>query len=139
MTGTHRRAKRTTTTDDYAAMLRRMITAYGTRIGSDPAEGLTHLRDLEQAMTDSANYGLYMANKVGGRSINQLADMLGVSKQAIFKRVGQGELVARKREQRQLAVTQARRAPGTGQLSLPGGVPEDRSLSSPQTSDQAVG
>lgn len=110
MTGQHRK-RRPTTTDDYAAMLARMLRAYGTRIGQDPQAGLSHLRELEQALADAANLGIYTANKVGGHSINQLADTLGVSKQAVHKRVGLGEQVARLRERVQRrTVTQARKA-----------------------------
>jgi hypothetical protein len=97
MTGLHRRRKRTTTTDSYAAMLARMLRAYGSRIGTDPAAGLAHMRDLETAMTDAINLGIYEANKVGGHSINELAAILGMSKQAVHKRVGLGEQLARQR------------------------------------------
>jgi hypothetical protein len=96
MPGLHRKRKRTTSTSQYAAMLRRMTIRYGDRIGEDPAEGLAHLRELEQAMTDAVNLGIYTANR-SGHSINEMADMLGVSKQAIYKRVGLGEAVAQQR------------------------------------------
>ena len=109
MTGTHRKQKRTTTTDDYAAMLARMLRAYGKRIGEDPAAGLTHLRDLEQALADAVNLGIYTANHEGGRSINQMADALGVSKQAIHKRVSLGEHLARVRVKQQAAVARVAR------------------------------
>src|SRR5262245_40965614 len=99
MAGLHRKRKRTTTADDYAAMLARMIASYGKRIGDDPAASLPHLRELESALTDATNHGLYLANKVGGHSINELADHLGISKQAVFKRVNLGAEVARQREQ----------------------------------------
>jgi hypothetical protein len=58
MTGLHRRRKRVTTTGSYAAMLARMLRAYGARIGTEPAEGLAHLRELETAMTDATNLGI---------------------------------------------------------------------------------
>jgi hypothetical protein len=98
MTGIHRRRKRTTSTEQYAAMLARMLRSYGTRIGAEPAEGLAHLRDLEQAMTDAANLGIYTANRAGGHSLNELADTLGISKQAVSKRVGLGEQIAQQRD-----------------------------------------
>jgi predicted DNA binding protein len=98
VTGIHRKRKRTTSGEQYAAMLRRMLTAYGTRIGQDPASGLTHLRELEQALTDAENLGIYTANRTGGHSINELADILGVSKQAVHKRVLAGEQLARQRD-----------------------------------------
>jgi hypothetical protein len=99
MAGLHRRRKRTTTTDDYSAMLARMLRSYGNRIGQDPEAGLAHLRNLEAELTAAVNVGIYTANRVGGHSINQLADILGVSKQAVHKRVGIGEQIARQREQ----------------------------------------
>jgi predicted transcriptional regulator len=107
MAGLHRRRKRTTSADDYATMLTRMMASYGKRIGDDPAASLAHLRDLESALTDATNHGLYLANKVGGHSINELADHLGVSKQAVFKRVGLGAEIARQRERRQQATLRA--------------------------------
>jgi hypothetical protein len=106
MAGQHRRRKRATTTDDYAAMMARMVRAYGKRIGTDPQAGLAHLRELEAAMADAVNLGIYSANRDGGRSINDLADMLGVSKQAIHNRVKLGEQLAVQRgRQDQAAIT----------------------------------
>jgi hypothetical protein len=90
MGGLHRRRKRATTTGDYAAMLRRMVRAYGKRIGQDPEAGLAHLRELEAELADAVNLGIYSAHHDGGRSLNDLAAMLGVSKQAIHKRVELG-------------------------------------------------
>jgi hypothetical protein len=93
MAGLHRRRKRTTTTDDYAAMLRRMLAAYGRRIGEEPAAGLAHLRELESALTDATNLGIYTANQAG-TSYNQIADALGISKAAAIKRAKLGEQIA---------------------------------------------
>jgi hypothetical protein len=75
-------------------MLMRMIYGYGVRVGEDPA-GLAHLRDLEAAMRDAVNIGIYAANKLEDRpySINEIAAILGVSKQAVHKRVQLGEQV----------------------------------------------
>jgi hypothetical protein len=97
MPGRHRtvaRRKRVTESSEYAAMLMRMIYGYGVRVGEDPA-GLAHLRDLEAAMRDAVNIGIYAANKLEDRpySINEIAAILGVSKQAVHKRVQLGEQV----------------------------------------------
>jgi hypothetical protein len=108
VTGLHRKRKRETTSDDYAAMLARMMASYGKRIGDDPAASLAHLRELETALTDATNHGLYLANKVGGHSINELASHLGVSKQAVFKRVGLGAQVARRRQKNSFPTRTAR-------------------------------
>jgi hypothetical protein len=108
MAGLHRRRKRTTTTDDYAAMLRRMLAAYGRRIGEEPAAGLAHLRELESALTDATNLGIYTANQAG-HSHNQIAAMLGISKAAAIKRAKLGEQIAG-RQHRDLLLIAARKA-----------------------------
>jgi hypothetical protein len=96
MMGRHRR-KRTTSTADYNAMLIRMIRSYGKRVGQDPEAALGDLRAIETAFTDSVNLGLHDALSTG-QSATRLADMLGVSRQAIYKRAGLGEQVARQRD-----------------------------------------
>lgn len=80
-------------TSDYVAFLRRAIYGYGRRIGDDPA-ALVHLRELEDALRDAVNLGTYLAKK--GRdhySQNEQAAILGVSRQAVAKRIGLGEAV----------------------------------------------
>lgn len=109
MTGVHRKRKRKpTTTEDYAAMLVRMIRAYGPRIGQDPAAGLEKLREIEAELTSAVNGGLYLANKTGGHSVNELAEVLGVSKQAIHKRVQAGEAIAKPKRPRPVRHNAAR-------------------------------
>jgi hypothetical protein len=93
--GRHRR-KRETTTADYDAMLIRLIRSYGKRIGQDPDAALIDLRAIESELTDSVNLGLHDALS-SGQSATKLADMLGVSRQAIYKRAGLGEQVAKQR------------------------------------------
>jgi hypothetical protein len=104
MTGLHRRRKRTTTTEQYTAMLRRMISAYGPRIGEEPATGLGHLRELEAALTDAANLGIYTALQ-NGESPTVLADMLGASRPTIYKRAELGAQVAARRQKNNLPTT----------------------------------
>jgi hypothetical protein len=98
MIGRHRR-KRDTSTEQYAAMLTRMLRAYGVRIGADPVTGLAQLRNLETAMTDAVNLGLHTALE-SGRSATEMAGALGVSRQAIYKRARLGEQTARARQAR---------------------------------------
>jgi hypothetical protein len=88
------RRKRNTESSEYAAMMMRIIYGYGYRIAEDPA-ALAHLRDLEAGMRDAVNLGIYAANKLGDRpySINEIAAMMGISKQAVHKRVQLGEAV----------------------------------------------
>lgn len=97
MPGRHRlpaRRKRDVETSEYAAMMTRIIFGYGQRIAQDPV-ALVHLRDLEAAMRDAVNLGIYAANRFGDRpySINEMAAILGISKQAVHKRVQLGETV----------------------------------------------
>lgn len=80
-------------TSDYVAFLKRAIYGYGRRIGDDPA-ALVHLRELEETLRDAVNLGVFAANQ--GRdhySQNEQARILGVSRQAIAKRVRLGEAV----------------------------------------------
>lgn len=117
MTGLHRKRKRPTGDGEYTAMLTRMHRGYEKRLGTNPTANLPRLRDLEQSLTDAANVGIYTANKIGGHSINELADIFGVSKQAIFKRVQAGELVARQRDQAQRRSISQERTAAAKQLA----------------------
>src|ERR1700685_4150482 len=75
-------------------MMVRIIYGFGYRVSEDPA-ALVHLREIEAALRDAVNVGIYGANKLGARpyGINELGSILGVSKQAVHKRVGLGEEV----------------------------------------------
>lgn len=112
MAGKHRvprgaqkaRTPRVTETSDYVAFLRRAIHGYGRRIGDDPA-ALVHLRQIEQDLRDAINLGTYLANRGDGQySQNEQAAILGVSRQAIAKRIKLGEQV--------YVAVQARKADG---------------------------
>ena len=100
MPGRHRsdrspaRRKRDVESSEYAAMLIRQIQAYGKRIGQDPA-ALTYLRDIEQALRDSVNAGIAAANRRPDQpySLAEIADVLGISRQGMHKRVKLGEAV----------------------------------------------
>jgi hypothetical protein len=105
MPGRHRlpaqqpRPRRQTETSEYVAFMMRAIIGYGERIGNDPA-ALTHLRDLEAITRDAVNAGIYLANHTGARpySINEIAALMGISKQAVWKRVQLGQAVYEKLE-----------------------------------------
>lgn len=105
MTGRHRlparqpRPRREVETSEYIAMLMRIIIGYGERIGQDPV-ALTHLRDIEKITRDAVNAGIYLANRTGARpySINEIAAIMGISKQAVWKRAELGEQVVARLE-----------------------------------------
>lgn len=106
-----------TETSDYVAFLVRALHGYGRRIGHDPA-ALAHLREIEQALRDAVNLGCYLANQgTDHYSQNEQARILGVSRQAIAKRIGLGEAVYVRHESQRasggvvrLADVRARRA-----------------------------
>lgn len=89
-----KRSRRQVETSGFVAMLIRIIYAYGYRISQDPA-ALAHLRDIQAALTDAVNLGIYGANKLGDRpyGINELGGIMGVSKQAMHQRSRLGEAV----------------------------------------------
>ena len=90
MNGKHR--KRETETSDYVAFALRVMAGIGDRIGRDPA-ALVHLRELENGLRDSVNRGIFEANRGSDHySRGDMASILGVSEQAIMKRIRLGEL-----------------------------------------------
>jgi hypothetical protein len=111
MTGMHRKRKRVTGTGDYAAMLHRMLAAYGRRVAEDPA-AVEHLAGLERSLATAVNLGLYQAAEAG-RSAQDLAGMMGVSRQAVYKRLAAGEAAAREAERAQRAAIRAQIAGAT--------------------------
>lgn len=90
-------------------MLMRMLRAYGRRVAEDPDHALADLRAIETELTNAVNLGLNDALQAG-KSATELASMLGVSRQAIYKRADLGAKVARQRE-RQAATTMRKAAP----------------------------
>lgn len=96
MAGKHRaprHPRRVTETSDYVAMMLRIIAAYGDRVAGDPV-ALAHLRDLQAALLEQVNRGIFEANKSSAHySQNEIARILGVSRQAIAKRIALGEQV----------------------------------------------
>jgi hypothetical protein len=69
----------------------RIIHGYGDRIAEDPV-ALAHLRDLQQTLADAVNRGVFQANRSEARySQNDMARVLGVSRQAIQQRITAGE------------------------------------------------
>lgn len=108
MNGRHRhgqRSKRVTETSEKVAMMLRIFASYGDRIAEDPA-ALIHLEDLTIAFRDAVNMGIFRANAgEHGYSQNEIAAMLGRTRQAVQQRIRSGETA--------YAEIQARRGAGT--------------------------
>jgi hypothetical protein len=146
MPGRHavaRRRRRSTESSEYAAMLMRIIYGYGFRVGQDPA-ALAHLRDLEDGLRDAVNVGIYAANKLEDRpySINEIAAIMGISKQAVHKRVQAGEQVFLRLEAAKangavvrLADMRAARAAVLGQAGVPDKTGSPRELTAGTAAD----
>lgn len=91
-----KRKKRPVTDASYAAMLIRMSLGYAKRIGANRG-ALAFLRDIEEANRDAVNLGIYMAHYRDDGESASLAEIgreLGISKQAVAKRVNLGREVA---------------------------------------------
>jgi hypothetical protein len=91
--GAQRRPRRVTETSDYVAFLTRALVAWGDRVAEDPA-ALVHLRELEGALRDQTNRGIWEANRRGQYSQRDIAAILGISQQGVGKRAGLGQLAA---------------------------------------------
>lgn len=90
MMGKH---SRVTETSDYVAMMLRMCNSYGDRVADDPI-ALVHLAELQAALANAANRGAFEANqREGGYSQNEIASLMGVSRQAVQQRIGRGRAV----------------------------------------------
>ncbi len=101
-----RRKRKDTETSEYVAMLIRILYGWGQRVADDSA-ALTHLRDIEAALRDSTNLGIYGANKLNETpySLSEMAAILGITKQSVHPRSGLGQQVYQ-----QLAEAKARGA-----------------------------
>ncbi|GAB3976378.1 hypothetical protein GCM10029978_063100 [Actinoallomurus acanthiterrae] len=89
-----RRAARTTETSEYAAFVLRVVKSLGDRIADDPAM-LAHVPDIQQAITDNINRGIYTANNKTWQpySLAEMGRIMGCSYQAIQQRGKRGEAV----------------------------------------------
>jgi len=93
MTAGRHRAGRVVETSDYVAFLTRALVAWGDRVADDPA-ALVHLRELEQTLVQQTNRGIWVANERSRYSQNEIAAILGISRQGVAKRIGLGQLAA---------------------------------------------
>lgn len=80
--------KKTYETTEYAAMMRRMVKAYGKRVGDADVEDLAELLELQQVL-DYVVKGAVQAQRENlGRSWADIAQAAGTSRQAAQKKYG---------------------------------------------------
>lgn len=74
-------------TPDYAAMLERMVKAYGKRVGAGDPVDLTRMAEV-QAVFDAAVQAAVDGQRAAGYSWREVGEGLGMSKQAAQQRFG---------------------------------------------------
>lgn len=80
-------------TSDIVAMLMRRFDALMYRLANDPA-GLALAGELQKCLADRINGAIYLANQSAAHySLNELAAICGVSRQAMQQRKKRGEAV----------------------------------------------
>ena len=84
--GTKKTAKCETT--EYAGMLRRMIRAYGRRVGDADVEDLATMLELRRQLDDSIQAAVDAQREQHGRSWADIARATGSTRQAAQKRWG---------------------------------------------------
>lgn len=81
------RSRRVTENDDFAAFTRRIMAAHGRRIGRGDVEGLRDLAALSRAADEALRMAVRSLKK-DGYSWGEIADRLGVTRQAAQQRFG---------------------------------------------------
>lgn len=90
--GAQRRSGRVTETSDFVAFMTRLMVAFGDRVAQDPV-ALVHLRELQATLEQQTNRGIFEANKGQDHySQNDMAQILGLTRQAVAHRIKLGEL-----------------------------------------------
>ncbi|MEV4084024.1 hypothetical protein AB0J43_27555 [Nonomuraea fuscirosea] len=73
-------------TEDYIAMLHRMIEALARRLADDPV-GLMHVEPLRQHLRDAMNTTIAInQEKPRGYSFGELAKILGIKRESVYER-----------------------------------------------------
>lgn len=85
-----KRPPRITETEEYCAMLHRMIDALGVRLADDPA-GLVHVEPLREHLRDAMNLAIAInQEKPRGYSFGELAKILGMKRESVYERAVKG-------------------------------------------------
>ncbi|GAA2211764.1 hypothetical protein GCM10009850_072240 [Nonomuraea monospora] len=129
-----RHRRRVVETEEYVAMLHRMVDALARRLSDDPV-GLVHVEPLREHLRDAMNIAIALnQEKPRGYSFGELAKILGMRRESVYERAVKGRArlaerrarlgvtsLRRHREARlqQAALPSARTPPSTFQLSTP--------------------
>lgn len=85
-----KRPQRVTETEEYVAMLHRMVDALGVRLADDPA-GLVHVEPLREHLRDVMNIAIAVnQEKPRGYSFGELAKILGIKRESVYERAVKG-------------------------------------------------
>ncbi|TDC98785.1 hypothetical protein E1292_34205 [Nonomuraea deserti] len=88
-----RRRKRVTETEEYVAMLHRMVDAFATRLADDPV-GLVHVEPLREHLRDAMNIAIAInQEKPRGYSFGELAKILGIKRESVYGRAVKGRML----------------------------------------------
>jgi|SRR5215472_9499101 len=80
--------KRPIETGEYAAMVQRITTALGRRVGAGDLEGLIHLVQLQQHLAQVTLMAVADLGRLHGYSWAQIGGVAGITKQAAQQRWG---------------------------------------------------
>ncbi|GAA2212496.1 hypothetical protein GCM10009850_079580 [Nonomuraea monospora] len=104
--GRHRR--RVVETEEYVAMLHRMVDALARRLSDDPV-GLVHVEPLREHLRDAMNIAIALnQEKPRGYSFGELAEILGMRRESVYERAVRGRTLLADMRAR-LGVTSLRR------------------------------
>ncbi|MGW0807956.1 hypothetical protein [Nonomuraea sp. NPDC002799] len=79
-------------TEEYVAMMHRLVDALGVRLADDPA-GLVHVEPLREHLRDAMNTAIATAQERPGNagySFGELAKILGIKRESVYERAVKG-------------------------------------------------
>jgi predicted DNA-binding protein YlxM (UPF0122 family) len=116
--GRHR--KRVVETEEYVAMLHRMVNALARRLSDDPV-GLVHVEPLRDHLRDAMNIAIAVnQEKPRGYSFGELAAILGTRRESVYERAAKGrKLLAEMRERLGVISLRERRTASLERAALP--------------------
>ncbi|GAA2820694.1 hypothetical protein [Nonomuraea rubra] len=88
-----KRHRRVVETEEYVAMLHRMVDALAKRLSDDPV-GLVHVEPLRKHLGDAMNIAVAInQEKPHGYSFGELAKILNIRRESVFERAAKGRML----------------------------------------------